>query len=170
MRRYLYGLVTIALMVFLGGCEIEPLKLKLYGSSQEMNITDNHMIVSTAEVNDTRITGIEELMLTLIIDHEQINDLTVTLESPTGTRATVMKKIITEHNGEFDVHFKMEAKAEVPIKEYDATWDTAGGVYLPEESFSRFVGENPEGTWKIKILDNHTLHTGKLKGWLLFFN
>jgi subtilisin-like proprotein convertase family protein len=85
---------------------------------------------------------IEAVQVQVSITHPAIGELGIEVISPKGTRS-VVKNI---EDGYFD------------------TANLAGQIFLS----NAFYGENPAGTWTIKVVDALNIHpndTGKLTGW-----
>ncbi|MDB9312363.1 S8 family serine peptidase [Spirulina sp. CS-785/01] len=137
---------------------------------------DGTAITSNLEVSD--FTGnLDNLAITLNIDHEQYEDLDVTLISPSGTPVKLFADV------PFDDAINQNPAD--PISSIygpaltlnnGAERDTASvldenspfqGVFRPQGDLSQFAGENPNGTWQLQIKDQKTGETGHLKKWQL---
>ncbi len=164
MKRMIFALMVSGLAAWMvGGCGKIDLKLQIFS---EHNITDKQLTVSTCDYNST-ITGITKTKIMVSLEHERIHDLTIALQSPKGTTVTLMKNIVTENNGAFYVTFDMDG--DMPIEQYDNTPDNTAVNYIPEDSFDKFNGENPNGTWKLLIVDDKAGATGIFHTGMLFF-
>ena len=103
------------------------------------------------DVNVTQLTG----------THTWINDLTVTLTSPTGTVVTLFDQICGNVDN-FDVQFDDAATpGALPCP------PTGGGLYQPSGSLATFNGEAPAGTWTLTITDNANQDGGTLTAWAI---
>ena len=49
----------------------------------------------------------------------------------------------------------------------DANYLVAQPTLVPEQALGRFQGEDPNGTWTLRVSDDHTGFTGTLTGWKL---
>jgi len=165
MKKMILTLLGSGLAVWmLSGCGKIDLKLPLFS---ERNITDRQLTVSTCDFNST-MTRITKTEIMVSLEHERIQDLTVALRSPEGTVVTLMKKIVTERNGDFYVLFKMDA--DLPIEHYGYTSDDDETEYVPKDSLDAFNGENPNGTWKLLIVDDKAGATGIFHTGMLFLD
>ena len=103
------------------------------------------------DVNVTQLTG----------THTWINDLTVTLTSPTGTVVTLFDQICGNVDN-FDVQFDDTATpGALPCP------PTGGGLYQPSGPLATFNGEAPAGTWTLTITDNANQDGGTLTAWAI---
>ena len=111
------------------------------------------------------------------LTHSRSSDLSVTLTSPAGTVVT-----LTSGNGGANADVfngtvwddQADPGGQVPYTSNDGlVTDHAyvNGVtatpLAPEEALGAFVGENPNGTWTLRVADGAAGHTGALSGWSL---
>jgi len=114
------------------------------------------------------------------IEHEYAADLDVTLESPAGTVVT-----ITTDNGEnFNKPFvntlwddDSDPGGQVPYSENegmvtDRKFTTlqdnfAASPLTPEEPLAAFIGEDPNGSWKLTVSDDNAQDGGTINSWEL---
>ncbi|MFK7905351.1 MAG: proprotein convertase P-domain-containing protein [Chitinophagales bacterium] len=116
-------------------------------------------VTSTLEVNELgTIADID--VVDLRGSHSYIGDLEFELESPSGTRVVLIEGECGD-NANFDVNFSDQA-AGVPPCPY-----TDGGTYRPAEALSAFNGEDPTGTWTLRVRDNFPGDGGTLESWAL---
>lgn len=109
-------------------------------------------------------TRVRTLVLTTTsFGYTGLGDLTLTLQSPTGTLVT-----LTSRNGDAFVvvsgtkrwSLPIDASATpVPISRLDFTQPSLGS-FAPEESFGAFVGEDPTGVWTLVATDAGAIDGG----------
>jgi subtilisin-like proprotein convertase family protein len=123
---------------------------------------------ANATVNSTlNITGqtntISDANVTIDITHSWVNDMTITLISPSGTQ----------------VQLVAQPCAVAPLAGITATFDDAGvpivcgnnpaisGVVIPTQALSAFNGEPMNGTWTLRVLDSFAQDGGSINAWSL---
>lgn len=121
-------------------------------------------ITSTIFVN-TPGQVISDIDLKTFIAHDVSADLDVTLTSPQGTSI-----IITSDNGglaggNFDGTLWDDSATPIALKTF--TNNVVITSAAPEQGFSAFQGENPNGTWTLTISDDEAGDGGMLKNWSL---
>lgn len=103
----------------------------------------------TMEINEEgTINNIE--LNNISIDHSNISDITVRLVSPSGLSAVVFQNVCS---GYANMKLNFSDNAFQSVLPCPATND---GNYKPKESFSKFIGEDIEGEWKLVITDIRT--------------
>jgi subtilisin-like proprotein convertase family protein len=121
-------------------------------SSGTPTVTSTLNIPTSATINDLSVVN-------LTGTHSWINDLTVTLTSPSGTTVTLWDQICDNENN-FDVNFDDQAaSATLPCPPTD------GGTYQPEDALAAFNGENMAGTWIVTLSDAVDDDGGSLSSW-----
>ncbi len=117
-------------------------------------ITSTITIPTNGTINDVNVIGLNG-------DHTWINDLIVTLTSPTGTSVTLWSQICNNEDN-FDINFDdAAASAVLPCP------PTGGGTYQPNGSLASINGEDPSGVWTLTIQDMADQDGGSLNGWSL---
>lgn len=107
----------------------------------------------TSTINVTEDLPIDDINVTLSIDHTWIRDITATLTSPAGTSV-----ILTNINGANGVGayqntvFDQEAATEVAGA--TPAGNIFSGSYIPQEDLSVIYGEMSAGDWTLEIVDN----------------
>jgi subtilisin-like proprotein convertase family protein len=115
-------------------------------------VTSTISIPTSATINDLNVVN-------LTGTHSYINDLTVTLTSPTGTVVTLWDGICNNEH-DFNVQFDDQAaSATLPCPPTD------GLAYQPQSPLSVFNGQNMSGTWTLTITDNANQDGGSLASW-----
>jgi subtilisin-like proprotein convertase family protein len=114
-----------------------------------LNITDNIII---DKLNVSNLVG----------THTWINDLIVSLTSPSGTTVVLFSRICGSQDN-FNVKFDDDApSATLPCPPVD------GNYYRPNQPLSAFIGESSLGTWTLTIQDVFAEDGGSLNAWSLF--
>ena len=96
-------------------------------------------VTNTLTVLSTPVQFVEAVQISVTATHTYVGDLGIELTSPLGTRS-VLKNI---RDG------------------FDSAHDLNGMVLLS----NAFYGENPAGTWTIKIVDGNGGDVGTLTNW-----
>lgn len=113
--------------------------------------------------------AIQDLNVKLLgLRHGYASDLTVILISPSGTRATLFAEIGGDGILRGNLRIDDEAGRSLPLNSrpskgaYRPT-DNAGRTRPPAD-LSVFDGENPNGTWRLRIIDGWDSDGGRLNG------
>ncbi len=127
------------------------------------------------------VTGcdtIEDLDVALEIDHHWTGDLVVTLESPEGTRVTLVDRPGFDGSG-YGCPFAglsallddeaATALEDQCIDDSGGTIPAISGVLSPSEPLASFDGELGSGVWTLRVSDWAEENTGKLMNWQLQF-
>jgi len=98
------------------------------------------------------------------IQHPYVGDLEMVLESPGGTQVVLMDSPGAGTYGAAGANFCNTLFSDAPgnpaIESITAAGAPYSGTYQPDEPFSRFLGELPNGTWKILVYDAASPDTG----------
>jgi subtilisin-like proprotein convertase family protein len=117
-----------------------------------------------SELDFTGIGKIQDLNVTLDIQHEYDADLDVYLISPTGTRVKLFADVGTSGD---DFHLtNLDDEALISIDDGAAPFT---GTFRPQEPLSTFIDEDAFGTWTLEITDDAAGDHGTLLGWSLTF-
>jgi subtilisin-like proprotein convertase family protein len=123
--------------------------------------TANATVNSTLNVTSTN--AVSDANVTIDISHTWVNDMTITLISPSGTQVQLVAQPCT-----------IAALADIT-----ATFDDAGvpivcgnnpaisGVVIPAQALAAFNGEPMNGTWTLRVLDSFNLDGGSINSWSL---
>lgn len=120
-------------------------------------------------------TRLEDVDVLTNITHTAPTDLDVTITSPAGTTVT----LTTDNGGTSDNVFAGTRWDDIadpgsqvpyafnPIIVSDHTYANLTPVpdLTPEEALAAFRGENPNGTWTLKVNDDQSMDTGTLNSW-----
>jgi cysteine-rich repeat protein len=132
------------------------------------SITDNDASGVTSTID---VAGLGSRLLdanvTLSITHGNAAHLDVFLTSPAGTRIDLATDV---GNNQADLYqdTRFDDQAASPIG--DATLPPSGSALtavVPEGALGAFVGENPNGTWTLTVVDDTAGTSGALDGWRL---
>jgi len=127
---------------------------------------------------DISLDPIEDIFVFLDIFHHYNGDLHIELVSPTGTSISLLnpnsQDIPGNHLGLSTIFTDYASKNLSHVDFVSNPWGSIHrgprGIFLPEESFSAFSGELPQGIWTLKITDTENIHQGILYGFGLNFN
>ena len=111
-------------------------------------------------------TYLWDLNLTTFLTHTNCADLDITLESPAGTVVT----ITTDNGGTNDNVFNgtlWDDNVNVPCVDFVYTNLVTATPLDTEGRLAAFRGEDPNGTWKLKVVDDAAVNTGTLSSWSL---
>ncbi|MFK7981401.1 MAG: zinc-dependent metalloprotease family protein, partial [Saprospiraceae bacterium] len=104
---------------------------------------------------------VNEVTVRVDIAHSWIGDLTLTLESPTGKRAVILREICGNED-QLKLSFSNNGSGTIPCAP-----PISENIFAPIESFDIFNGEEINGTWKLLVADGVELDGGTLKSWSL---
>jgi subtilisin-like proprotein convertase family protein len=106
---------------------------------------------------------IEDVDVSVLMDHTLLEDIDITIVSPRGTRAVVFSfQCGTNYN--LNATFDDEASGNIVCA------SPTVGTAQPYEALRAFHGEDALGTWRIEINDEYRLDGGVLKCWGLRFD
>ncbi len=107
----------------------------------------------TSTINVTEDLPIDDINVTIDIDHTWIRDITATITSPMGTSV-----ILTNINGANGVgayqNTVFDQEAATPVEGATPAGNIFTGSYIPQEDLSVLYGEMSAGTWTLEIIDN----------------
>ena len=118
--------------------------------SSTLNVPDAGTIT---DINVKNLTG----------THTWINDLDFNLTSPSATAVQIMARSCGNQD-DFDINLDDSGTGPAPA------WPcppTNGGTYQPSNALSAFNGEDPAGTWTLRVDDNLNQDGGSLNSWSL---
>jgi subtilisin-like proprotein convertase family protein len=101
---------------------------------------------------------------TVGLDHSWVGDLTATLQSPAGTKVTLLNRPGGSGNsGNNFCQTVLDDSAASSIQSVTSAGAPYTGTFKPASPFSAFVGENANGTWVLNVIDNVTTDTGSVR-------
>ncbi len=135
-------------------------------------------LVSTVS-DSILVSGVDswlyDLNLQTLITHSYCSDLDITLRSPSGKVVTMSSDNGTNNQDVFNGTIwddQANPGGEVPysnnsglVTDHSYTNQTTASPLVPEESFSLFIGENPNGWWLLTISDDQNDDGGFISGW-----
>lgn len=100
---------------------------------------------------------------TVGIDHTFVNDLQITLRSPSGTDVLVISR--TDGGGNNFCQVVLDDSAATSIQTVVSSQAPFTGTWLPNAPLSAFIGEDPNGTWTLLAQDFFVADTGNIRAW-----
>jgi cysteine-rich repeat protein len=122
-------------------------------------------------VSQVTVTGagayVWDVDVTVDIAHPRADEIDLFLTSPSGRRIDLVTDV---GGGNVDLYrgTTFDDQAGTPVS--DATLPTSPApftVVVPEGALGAFVGEPPNGTWTLTVVDDQGGNTGTLNGWTL---
>jgi subtilisin-like proprotein convertase family protein len=147
-----------------------------FASADSLAIPDGGVAISTIDVSGAG-TYLWDVGVLTHLAHSFNSDLTVTLSSPAGTIVT-----LTSHNGGGNANVfdgttwddQANPGGQVPyaannglVTDHTYVDGVMASPLAPEEALGAFVGQDPNGTWTLRISDDVATHVGTLDGWSL---
>jgi len=127
-------------------------------------IPDNDPSGITSTINITDNFNVEKANVTVKINHTWVSDLTLTLESPSGTIIELLSGACFDPpNDNIDVVFDDKGSNLI----CSTSTPVISGIIKPNQALSSFVSENSLGAWKLKVVDDADQDTGNLESWSL---
>jgi subtilisin-like proprotein convertase family protein len=111
---------------------------------------------------------ISSIAIDININHTWINDLIVTLISPSGTQVRLLNRPCPSSSQYQNANatFTMEG---VSLSCNLVPQNAVSGLVLPFDSFSSLVGQNTQGTWTLNVQDVFDADGGSINSWSLHF-
>jgi subtilisin-like proprotein convertase family protein len=144
---------------------IRDLGANLVAASSDVpkSIPDNN---TTGATSDLTISGfattVSDINLTFNITHTFDADLTAYLIAPDGTQLTLFSGIGGSANNFTNTTLDDQAASSIASASAPFT-----GAFQPVGALATFNGKDPNGTWKLKVVDNARRDTGTLDSWSL---
>ena len=120
--------------------------------------------ITRASINVNYDLIIQDLDIYLDIEHTYLEDLTLYLESPEGTRYLLARQLGQDENDYSETIFDEEAA--ISIDQGDPPFT---GRFSPKESIADLYGTSAFGSWNLIIEDNYVEDTGRLLDFTLAF-
>ncbi len=120
--------------------------------------------VTTASINVNYEQPIQDLDVSIDIEHTYLEDLTLYLESPEGIRYLLARQLGEDENDYSETIFDQEAAVSIEQGTPPFT-----GRFSPAESLVDLYGTSPLGRWTLIIEDNYAEDTGRLVDFTLSF-
>lgn len=111
---------------------------------------------------------IGSIVVDININHTWINDLIVTLISPSGTQVRLLNRPCPSSSQYQNAvaTFTMEG---VSLSCNLVPQNAVSGLLLPFDSFSSLIGQNTQGTWTLRVQDVFDADGGSINSWSLQF-
>ncbi len=99
--------------------------------------------------------------------HSWVGDLKLTLTSPSGTSVLFVDRPNGGQGGGNFCHTLFDDEAAAPFATSGVENAPFSGAWTPANLFSAFDGQNPNGTWTLKLVDLNNDDQGILRSWSL---
>ncbi len=109
---------------------------------------------------------IEKVTVNLHLTHSWINDLIVTLISPTGTEVKLMRSECASSPNFQNVMATFD-DAGIPVVCQPMPNNALTGVIIPEQPLSAFTNQNSQGVWTLRVEDTVNEDGGSIVNWSL---
>jgi subtilisin-like proprotein convertase family protein len=116
----------------------------------------------TSQLTLGNLGVIEDLNVTVNLQHTYDRDLDVFLISPSGARVELFSDV--GGNGDNFTGTTLDDEAATSITAATATAPFTGS-FRPEGLLSAFDGENAQGVWKLEVTDDSAVDIGQLISW-----
>ena len=107
---------------------------------------------------------IQKVTVTLNISHSWINDLIVTLISPSGTQVQLLNRECNPNQGDEDAVATFDDNGIVLVC---GESPAISGVLIPEQPLSALNGQNSQGVWTLRVQDAFNQDGGSINSWSL---
>jgi subtilisin-like proprotein convertase family protein len=133
-----------------------------FSSDTPVSITDDSIQGVESNIEVTEDLNIEELEVTINVDHSYVSDLSIELESPEGTRIVLLHQACGGND-----HIEAVFADSGESIRCNSTPPAVQGEVMPLEPLSAFAGESARGIWRLRIIDDYEGDTGQLNEWSL---
>ena len=127
------------------------------------NVGPDSGTLTTSIISFTDDFIIDDVNVTVNVDHTYIGDLDVKLIAPNGTEIILVENQIGLSSDNF-TNTVFDDEASIPLVNGTAPFT---GSFQPAESLSTLDGSMSAGDWTLEILDNYGVDGGKLNNWSL---
>ncbi|WP_202617505.1 Ig-like domain-containing protein, partial [Roseimaritima sediminicola] len=132
-----------------------------FTNDTDLAIPDSGPLVTSTQFVSGYSDLIGDVDVTLNVDHTFTGDLEIFLVSPSGT----IVELTTDNNGGDNfISTTFDDEAGVDVVDGHNPY---AGRFRPEGNLSDFDGEDPNGTWTLRVLDDFAFDTGTLRSWTL---
>lgn len=107
---------------------------------------------------------IENISVNINITHTWINDLIVTLISPTGTQVRLLNRLCA-NSSNFQNAVATFSSAGSPLVCNPQPANAISGNVLPVDSLNALLGQNTQGTWTLRVQDAVNQDGGSINSW-----
>jgi subtilisin-like proprotein convertase family protein len=119
---------------------------------------------STLTIPTVDNVTIQKVTVTLNISHTWINDLIVTLISPSGTQVQLMNRECNPNQGDENAVATFDDNGIVLVCGDNPA---ISGVLIPEQPLSALNGQNSQGVWTLRVQDTFNQDGGAINSWSL---
>ncbi len=152
--KFTTGVISCATTVYTGAPLVIP-----------ATITD--VFTGTSTLNIPSGTSISDVNVNLNISHSWVNDLKVTLKSPSNTVVTLFDRKCSAAVGNIDVNAVFDDSGTDIVCNPGPTPAGISGTVIPLQALSGFNGLNPVGNWVLTVTDSFNGDGGSLNSWSL---
>ncbi|MDX1953895.1 MAG: proprotein convertase P-domain-containing protein [Chitinophagaceae bacterium] len=141
---------------------------KTFTTNTPVGIFDLQTVNSTQAVSGLTRTTMSATSINQVcinITHTWNSDMDIQLVSPSGTIMDL--SIGNGGSGDNYTNTCFSPSASVPIFSGSSPFT---GTFLPEESFTVFNGQNPNGNWSLRVTDFFNGDQGTINSWFIVFN
>jgi subtilisin-like proprotein convertase family protein len=124
--------------------------------------TVNSLLIIPAEEN----LVIEKVSVSLNISHTWINDLIVTLISPSGTQVQLINRACNPNQGDENAVAIFDDNGIVLICGENPA---ISGTIIPTQPLAALNGQNAQGEWTLRVQDTFNQDGGSINSWSLTF-
>ena len=124
------------------------------------NIADNNTFTESTLTVSGYAGTISDLNVRLNIGHTWDDDLDVFLVSPSGTTVELFSDVGEDEDGFIDTTLDDEASTAITAGAAPFT-----GAFRPVGSLAALDGEDPNGTWRLRVRDDTSGDTGTITNW-----
>jgi subtilisin-like proprotein convertase family protein len=107
---------------------------------------------------------IQKVTVSLNISHSWINDLIVTLISPSGTQVQLLNRECNPNQGDSDAIATFDDNGIVLVCGENPA---ISGILIPEQPLSALNGQNSQGVWTLRVQDTFNQDGGAINSWSL---
>ncbi|MEM6317334.1 MAG: reprolysin-like metallopeptidase [Bacteroidota bacterium] len=130
-------------------------------NTEDVNISSGLPSTIFSPIVLTETGMVQSVKVSIDIEHSWIGDLTISLESPNGRKATLLREICGNED-QIQLTFGADGVSDIPCSP-----PVSNELIVPLESFDIFTDQPINGTWKLLVSDGVELDGGQLKGWSL---
>lgn len=131
-------------------------------STTTTNIVDNTTVTNTITVPANGGQTLTDLNVYLNLTHTYIEDVRITLQSPTGTTVALINAGLCGSNDNLSVEFDQQAAAAI-----GTVCPMSNLFAIPSASLAAFNGQVLQGTWTLSVQDVAPPDVGTINSWCL---
>lgn len=120
----------------------------------------------TVTLNSTTTGSVNDMEVTLRIDHTFVGDLDADLTGPDGTTIRLFNEVLDGNCGGANMIVTFSDAATMTAEDFVGTCEdaeiTTEGLFQPAEPFTAFTEDNVDGQWTLTLRDNANQDGGRL--------